>query len=390
MAFYGSVEPLLPREGRPELDDAAFELVREASSLSGKLPEVIVDGVGDLVRSMNCYYSNLIEGHPTLPRDIERAMAEEYSAEPVKRDLQLEARAHIEVQRMIDTGQDPTVDPVSAEYILWLHRSFCERLPESLLWVENPDTGERLRVEPGKFRRHPVKVGRHIPPDPEELGAAMRRFEEGYAGSMSKFRKVIAVAAAHHRLLWIHPFLDGNGRVARLLSHAMFQRLEIGNSLWAVSRGLARQVTDYKRLLQAADKPRTSDLDGRGNLSEMALAGFCEFFLMSSVDQVRYMRSILEPTTLIRRLELYCAEEHDAGRLPAAAFPILREAVLAGEVPRSQVPGLIQLKERAARNVTAALLKSGLLVSDHARSNLRLGFPLHAVERWFPALYPAS
>lgn len=114
---------------------------------------------------------------------------------------------------------------------------------------------------------------------------------------MSKFRKVIAIAAAHHRLLWIHPFLDGNGRVARLMAHAMFRRLGIGSGLWAVSRGLARNSTEYKSLLMAADRSRENDYDGRGNLSEPALAAFCEFFLRVSLDQIRFMQSILDPRT---------------------------------------------------------------------------------------------
>ena len=47
---------------------------------------------------MNCYYSNLIEGHDTHPIDIERALKNDYSQDAHKRDLQLEAKAHIAVQ----------------------------------------------------------------------------------------------------------------------------------------------------------------------------------------------------------------------------------------------------------------------------------------------------
>ena len=53
---------------------------------------------------MNCYYSNLIEGHDTHPVDIERALKNDYSRDEKKRDLQLEAKAHIIVQQGIDTG----------------------------------------------------------------------------------------------------------------------------------------------------------------------------------------------------------------------------------------------------------------------------------------------
>ncbi len=169
----------------------------------------------------------------------------------------------------------------------------------------------------------------------------------------------------------------------------MFRRLGIGSSLWSVSRGLARSVTEYKRLLMAADVPRENDYDGRGSLSERALRDFCEFFLRTCIDQVMFMQSVLDPANLLPRMELYCRDEAHAGRLAAGAFAVLREAVLTGEVERGRVASLVQLQERAARNVTAQLIQRRLLVSDGHKSPLRLGFPVEAVERWFPALYPS-
>jgi len=390
MALHSGIEPTLPSEHVTALEDLAFELVSSASSLAGQLNVTVRAGIGDLVRSMNCYYSNLIEGHNTLPRDIERALANEYSAEPQKRNLQLEAVAHIAVQRRIDFGEDDRAEPVSVDYIRWLHREFCSRLPEELLWVGNPDTGERLRVTPGEIRTRTVKVGMHVPQTGDAVAEALQRFQEAYSMPMSMFRKVVAVAAAHHRLLWIHPFLDGNGRVARLVAHAMFSRLGIGSSLWSVSRGLARNVTEYKALLMGADSPRQNDYDGRGDLSEKALTDFCEFFLRVSLDQVRFMQSILDPGNLLRRIELYCRDEGEAGRLPKSSYIVLREVVLAGEIERGKVPAIVNLQERAARNVTSALVDKKLLASESSRAPLRLGFPTEAVERWFPSLYPAT
>ncbi|HXX94412.1 MAG TPA: Fic family protein, partial [Planctomycetota bacterium] len=177
----GLMEPMLPPESNVELMDLAVELVAKSQRLAGRLTPRTRDSVGDLVRSMNCYYSNLIEGHNTHPRDIDRALAHEYSSEPGRRSLQLEAVAHIEVQRAIDTGRDPRLDPTSREYLLWLHRSFCERLPEDLLWVASPDGKKRVPVVPGKLRDGKVTVGRHEPPEPEHLERFLSRFEEAYA-----------------------------------------------------------------------------------------------------------------------------------------------------------------------------------------------------------------
>jgi Fic family protein len=390
MAFCKEIDPVFPEDREHELEDQAFELVSSASSLAGQIHPLVQAGVGDLVRSMNCYYSNLIEGHNTLPRDIERALAHEYSSEPESRNLQLEAVAHIEVQRKIDSGTDHQTDPVSVDYVRWLHREFCSRLPASLLWVQNPETGERVPVTPGELRTRHVKVGLHIPPVGEHLEDCLERFEKVYTAPPGKFQKVIAVAAAHHRFLWIHPFLDGNGRVARLMAHAQLRRLGIGSSLWAVSRGLARNASEYKALLMAADRPRENDYDGRGSLSGRALLEFCRFFLRVSIDQVRFMQTLLDPGNLLRRIELYCRDEIDAGRLPRASYAILREAVFQGSVERSAIPALVNLRERASRNATSDLISKRLLISEGSRAPLRLGFPTEAVERWFPALYPTT
>ena len=149
---------------------------------------------------------------------------------------------------------------------------------------------------PGKLRPRHVKIGRHVPVSPGAVPRFLARFEAVYrAPELGRIDRVVAVPAAHHRLLWIHPFLDGNGRVARLVSHAMLRETGVGTSLWSVSRGLARSVTDYKRALMAADEPRRNDVDGRGALSEVALTEFCEFFLRVCVDQVEFMASVLEP-----------------------------------------------------------------------------------------------
>lgn len=379
----------MPPERATELSDLVLDLVARSNRLAGMLAPRIRGSVGDLVRSMNCYYSNLIEGHDTHPREIDRALAQDYSKEPRKRALQQEAVAHIEVQRRIDRGEDPRAHPITREYLLWLHRSFYEKLPEEMLWLETVDTKRRVRVEPGRFRDVPVIVGRHVPPGPAHLDRFLARLEEAYTREgLSKTSRILAVGAAHHRLLWVHPFADGNGRVTRLMSHAMLLRLGVGNPLWSVARGLARTVNEYKRLLEEADERRTSDVDGRGTLSEKALVDFCRYFLTVCIDQVEFMAALLDTAELLQRIRLHVDEETAAGRLPEGSFPLLREALLAGEFDRGRAADLTGYRERRARLTLSALVKRGLLVSDGPKTPVRLGFPIDAVERWFPRLYP--
>lgn len=386
-----AMEPLFPEESK-RLSDLATDLVARSNALAGRLHPVMQEGLGHLVRSMNCYYSNLIEGHHTHPIDIDRALAGDYSTEPEKRNLQLEARAHIDVQQKIDAGAAP--QPSTAiEFIRWVHKEFCRQLPEQLLTVSDPKTGRKEKVVPGELRHSLVKVGRHIPPAPQDLAALLERFASAYGNdTLPKIQRIICVAASHHRLLWIHPFADGNGRVARLTSHALLRELGIGSSLWSISRGLARAVDTYKAALQSADQPRRGDLDGRGNLTQSGLVDFCVFFLSSCVDQMVFMESLFEPTELQRRMEIWCEEETRAGRLPRGSWPLLREAVLVGEFSRGKAPDLTDYQERQARTVLNTLIEKGFLVSATSRSAVRLGFPFAVVDRWFPRLYtgPAS
>lgn len=381
-----AMEPLFPEESK-RLSDLATDLVARSNALAGRLHPVMQEGLGHLVRSMNCYYSNLIEGHHTHPIDIDRALAGDYSTEPKKRNLQLEARAHIDVQQKIDAGAAPQPS-TSIEFIRWVHKEFCRQLPEQLLTVSDPKTGRKERVVPGELRHSLVKVGRHIAPGPEDLAALLERFASAYGNdTLPKIQRIVGVAASHHRLLWIHPFADGNGRVARLTSHALLKELGIGSSLWSVSRGLARAVDTYKAALQSVDQPRRGDLDGRGNLTQSGLVDFCVFFLSSCVDQMVFMESLFEPTELQRRMEIWCEEETRAGRLPRGSWPLLREAVLVGEFSRGKAPDLTGYRERQARTVLNTLIEKGFLVSPTSRSTVRLGFPLSVVDRWFPRLY---
>jgi Fic family protein len=335
---------------------------------------------------MNCYYSNLIEGHDTHPIDIERALKNDYSKDAHKRDLQFEAKAHIAVQEWIDRG-GLKGRAVTSDGIRETHRRFCELLPEDLLWVEDPEKKERVRVVAGELRKRDVVVGTHVAVSAGAVPRFLGRFEEVY-GALNKTDSILAAATGHHRLLWIHPFLDGNGRVARLMSHAMLlESLDTG-AAWSVARGLARNVEAYKRHLVACDQPRRNDLDGRGQLSEEALAAFAEFFLGICIDQVDFMESLVQPDRLRTRIRMWAEEEIRLGNLPAKSENILEAVLYRGELPRGEAAGVVNTGDRQARRVVSALLEHGVLASESPRAPLRLVFPAQLASRWMPGLFP--
>ena len=385
------IEPCLLENVPVEIADTLAALTAAAERLGNRLHPSTVANLADLVRVMNCYYSNLIEGHNTTLRDIERALANDLDGEETRRNMQVEARAHIRVQRMIDRryAEGTLPEPASADFLRWLHREFYDEAPEAMLWVEGPR--HRFRMEPGQFRtsqEQDVTVGRHIPPGSERVEDFMRYFEQRYRlASMGKGGRIIALAAAHHRLNYIHPFPDGNGRVSRLMSHAMGLSAGIGaGGLWSVSRGLARGLQsrqEYKQMMDYADSPRQGDLDGRGNLSQKALIEFIHWFLRVCLDQVNFMTGLFEFDHLAGRLKVYV----ERLGLKPEAFHILERVLLQGEMPRGEAERITGLKERGARMVLAGLVEHGILGSATPKGPVSLRFPNETVEILFPRLF---
>jgi Fic family protein len=376
------LEPMLPQRTR-KLEDLAIDLATKSEQMTQGLHPIVVDSLGTLIRSMNCYYSNLIEGHRTTPRDIERALVQDFSSDLEQRNLQWEAKAHIEVQTLLD--RDPiwkTLDIVSPELIKRLHQEFYQRLPETLWQIE------AMTIVPGEYRSVNVQIGEHVPPPPELLLKFMERFAQVYQPDrLSKVDRILAAAASHHRFVWIHPFLDGNGRVVRLFSQGYLQRIGIGNSLWSVSRGLARRVPEYRSQLAQADQQRRSDYDGRGNLTMAGLVGFCEFFLETCMDQIDFMTQLLEPKRLLQRIEADVSIAVRERELLPGSFELLKAAFLEGEVARGQAAMLTGYQERQARSVLKGLVDQGLLVANSVKGPVRLGFPIVAAEKWLPRLW---
>jgi Fic family protein len=383
------MEPLIIGETareRGELTDLAVELAAKSAGFRRSLPEGVRSALADLVRAMNCYYSNLIEGHDTHPIEIERALKDDYSKDPRKRDLQLEAKAHIAVQQWIDRG-GIAGHPVSVESIREIHRRFCGELPDTLLWVANPDTGERLKQLPGELRARDVKVGDHVSISPGAVPRFLQRFEQAF-GHLGKTDAILSAAAAHHRLLWIHPFLDGNGRVARLMSHASSLETLATGGIWSSARGLARNVESYKAHLANCDLTRRNDLDGRGNLSQEALAAFTRFFLETCIDQINFMEQLVQPDRLRARILLWVEEEIRLGNLLPKAGSVLEAVLYRGELPRGHVAALVGTGDRQARRLIAALIEKDVLTSETTRAPLPLAFPATLAPRWMPGLFP--
>ncbi len=386
------IEPTILETAPPEIVDAVAELSAASAVLGAALHPVTAANLAALVRIMNSFYSHLIEGHHTRPRDIERALQGEFDGDRERRNLQLEAAGHVRVQAEVDRmAADGTLgEPAAIEFIRWLHREFYRDAPKDALRISGG--GRELVMEPGAWRsrpEHDVSVGRHEPPSNGRVNDFMRRFETRYRFSeMGTSGKIMAIAASHHRFNYVHPFPDGNGRVSRLMSHAMALKAGIGaHGLWSVSRGLARGLatrSEYKKMMDLADSPRQGDLDGRGNLSQQALTEFIEWFLSVCLDQVNFMSGLFELDALSRRLRSYVERSET---LKPEAVRLLEEALVRGRLERGEVPRVTGLPERTARRLLKEVIAEGLLGSETPKGPVSLRFPEHALDILFPRLY---
>ena len=217
----------------------------------------------------------------------------------------------------------------------------------------------------------------------------MRYFAERYRlAPLGKASRIIAMAAAHHRLNYIHPFADGNGRVSRLMSHAMAWSADIAaHGLWSISRGLARGLAsrdEYKQMMNLADTPRQGDVDGRGNLSERALIEFVTWFLRVAIDQVTFMSNLFDLDTLSGRLRSFI-EGHN--RLTPEAARLLEHTLVRGEIERGEASRITGLPERTARRVLNEVIGAKLLASSSPKGPVSLRFPSDALDVLFPNLY---
>lgn len=383
-------EPLFPAEPLPErLTSLAHEIQKESWHLAGQASPAMLAGLRPLLRAMNSYYTNKIEGQHTEPADIERALNREYAADGERARRQRLAVAHIDTEQWAESeltaaGWRGTFAP---DTVTALHRALYGRLPEEDRATDGGDF-----VVPGGWREVEVRVGQHIAPEAAAIPAFTASWSRRYSRLPEGEQALIGIACAHHRLAWIHPFRDGNGRVARLQSHIALHAMGLTNGVWSPMRGLARRHADYYAALALADQPRRGDLDGRGQLSQAGLIDFAAFFLGICLDQVRFMRGMLHLDGMKERIaELLAVESHKPGsELRREALQALHYCFMTGPVERGAFKAMTGLSPRTADRLMAALLKSRLLVSDSPKGPVSFGMPHSALRYYFPRLWPEA
>jgi Fic family protein len=390
-------EPLLPSAAvMAPLLERAGDLTRAATALGSASGPAAQQELRGLLRSMNSYYSNRIEGEHTRPSDIERALQQDFSANADMARKQRLAVAHVRTEALCEAvlndklaadGHSAARWLYSREALAWLHRELFSGLPDADLRLADGST-----LAAGELRQREVAVGRHQAPHWRSVPLFLERWQAVYGGARRGEASVLALAAAHHRLAWVHPFADGNGRVARLHTH-LLHAWGLTHGLWSPLRGFARSEARYKALLQAADEHRRDDLDGRGNLTQAGLVDWMSHVLEVCTDQIGFMARQLDVRSMRDRIEAALAFETSvvqSGVRAEALIPLHYLFATQSELGRAEFKTLTGLGERVATALVAALLQRGFLATDTPYGNLRFAVPRHALRFYFPALWPEA
>jgi Fic family protein len=391
-----ALAPILPgRKNLGPLKDLVQEIIAASARLEGRLAPETAAVLGDKLRLINSYYSNLIEGHKTTIPDIESALKQAFDRDPGKKYAQELCAAHVRVEKqfMQQAASDPSLRVCDPQFLCHLHAAFYAHLPQAHLFTHTGQGFTKFSVNPGQLRDVDVSVdgrSRHGP-NCRDLPDLLKTFPQVYAPEhFHGDERLIAMAASHHRLTWLHPFRDGNGRVTRLFSglYLLVSGINKGN-LWSLSRGLSRQKKQYMFELWATDAP---DHDGAHQFNEELLADFCDFFLKICLDQIGFMENLLRLDQIEARIDWYVEsrQKQTHTSLHRGAAKLLRAVFMRGAIARGQAAAILNMSERNARRTVSALLDQDLLQSNSHRAPLTIGLPLAVLPFYFPDLYDPS
>lgn len=382
--------PVLPIKIDAELEKLKTDVISLSAKLGGGLRPKVIQAISKFMLNVNSYYTNAMEGNPSLLSDIQDALNNDLSNDKSLRNYQLEHLAHISTQKaMIKRLQiEKDLDICAIDFLCWLHEEFYSKLPEEMHYAFT-QSGKQVSVLPGELRDRPSTIGRHLPPKKlDEVQINLEDFDKAYAlTNVKESKKIFAFACSHQRLLWIHPFRDGNGRVARLFTVAYQYKLGISShGLWTVSRAFARNRSEYDKYLSLADQLRRNDYDGRGPLSEENLTLFCKYFLRECVDQLKFMESILELHHFEKRFKKYLQLISLQKNISKKAILVLKELFYKGEVERGEVQNICSVKRRRATEIIKELLEKQFVYSSSPHGKLQLHFTVESSSYLFPKL----
>ncbi len=407
MLLAALLEPAIP-DLSPALVEEVEGVIAEIDRLDGRISDGLGHVIRPLFRAAHTHHSLYIEDRPSTLAELSVA-----SAPPVfgrERDRAADLRASIELLRWLHDGDGralATAEPTSARLISDLHARYYTHLPESERALRVADSGRAVDVNPGAWREEEIRVGTHLGPAPEDIDALMVRWAERFnpLRGANRAERLLLTIAGHHRLLYIHPFRDGNGRVARFALDACLIAIGLdAKGSWTPSRGFARARSRYYDALIAADAERRHATDGRGARSAEGLLRWTRFVLDVIREQVRFIDGLLEPRAMHERVRSAVHATIGTSGAPdtsgasgasapkrASAARLVLSAWELGPLTRGALVEASGVADRSARRIIRELLAIGWLRevagADARTAPVVGGLPLTSAPIVFPNLF---
>lgn len=392
------ISPVLPTDLKGNIDEEILVLSEKVCIESAKLTsshnKYIINSIRELLRKTNSYYSNKIESEGTHPISIEKAMKKNFSENSKERNLQKLSLGYIETLKELEEQKG---NIYNREFIKNIHRIFYEKTNiKDFLEIPFGADGKTLTMEIGRFRNIDVEVNDFLAPRHQELDSLFNEFETLYRfnkETSTKAKQLLYALSSHHRILYAHPFLDGNGRVARLFLDAALSDMNLeGYGLWNISRGLARDSKQYSENLKHADRIKQGMTDGRGVLSSRSLGYYIKYMLEVALDQIEFMKENIKMNTLGKRIENYIKMSqvgmYSIEPLPKYSELVFKELLIHGEISRGSVEVVINKSRSTATKLIKKLEEMEYIQSDTPKGSIHLKFNAYFASKIIPQLMP--
>jgi Fic family protein len=220
---------------------------------------------------------------------------------------------------------------------------------------------------PGQFRRSqnwigspgsPIDEASYVPPPPSELGQLLEAFEQ-FLHRPSDLPPLVRLALVHYQFEAIHPFLDGNGRIGRLLITLLLcmEGILPGPLLYLSAYFERHRAEYYRHLLRVSQCGAWSE--------------WIAFFLRGVAEQA--MDAVDRADRLLRLRERYHAYFH-AARSSALLLKLIDELFSAPSITMRRARSLLGISDGAASRHIRTLEEAGILVEVTGKTRGRVYF----------------
>lgn len=386
-----NMEPMYPDDATGALENLALELMVKTAALQSVGNPITRKAIADCIQIATAFYTAQLCDIDAEPEQVKNALFSTQKSHATQSPKLIEIAVHHIFQEQLNAPvneSDNTETPFTATFLSGLHGSYYRYLSNN---------GVNININPGDYRSADVDFQKSKAPYFGSLPFFMSDFETVYdphaKTNRSKLKRIVNIAAAHQRLSWILPFEETNPHVLHLFTHACFTQADLNAcGLWDISRGFARNIAVYRDKITNASLPRINSTDGRGVLSNKHLIDFCQFFLHTAIDQVKFMLRITDTLKMQQRIENFVDLMVSRGSLRPEAKYILTDVFVKGKISKPDAMRITATSDKTLKLIVDELIAKQLLKATKEGIHMMYypQYPINYAPLLFPGLFPAD